>query len=791
MIEPLFSEVLPLLPLRNSVLFPGALVPINVGRPRSVRLVEESINRDRPWIAVVAQKQAETEDPSFSDVYLIGTVAKIMKVIRPSPGNYSVVVQGVARFRIVDALGKDPFMRARIERLHDPPLPLDWGSALLAELRDAFRRLREIYPGVRDSNSPIDNISDPLLAAYLIMSELMLPTSVKQAVLEAPDSELRVRMVIDVLLRQEKVHRAKKEITALVQEDFARHREIVLREQMRAIRRELGEEEDEDEIEQLRERVARARMPAEVERAARRQLKRMRSMSPHAAEYHVARTYVEWLLDIPWSKEASERFDLGEVRRVLDEDHCGLEAVKKRIVEFMAVRRIKRNLRGPILCFIGPPGVGKTSLAKSIARALSRPFCRVSLGGVQDEADIRGHRRTYVGSYPGRIAGALKQAGVMNPVMLLDEIDKMGTDGRGDPAAALLEVLDPEQNHAFLDHYLEVPLDLSQVFFIATANRKDTIPRALLDRMELIELSGYTQAEKRRIASDFIIPRLLREHGLNDVSLCFTPQAIDAIIEGYTREAGVRGLEQKLAAICRENALSIAEGRPRTEVVDEEEVRRILGPPRIEMPRAEKLGQIGVAASLAWTPYGGEVLFVEAQRMPGSGQLHLTGKIGEVMKESIAIALSFIRVKASSIGLPSDFLSKIDLHIHIPGGAFSKDGPAAGIAVFVALSSILTRLRVFPDVGMSGEITLRGHILPVQGIKEKCLAAYRAGLKRVLLPQRNAPDLGELPGEVRKGLEFVLVSKLEEVLSLVLDFETAPSGPASESRPSVPPPLLG
>ena len=496
---------------------------------------------------------------------------------------------------------------------------------------------------------------------------------------------------------------------------------------------------------------------------------------------------MEWLADLPWGKVTADRLDVNEARRVLDEDHHGLEKIKRRIVEYIAVRRLKSDIRGPILCFVGPPGVGKTSLAKSIARATGRNFVRVALGGVQDEAEVRGHRRTYVGAYPGRFVVGMKSAGAKNPVMLLDEIDKLASDGRGDPSAALLEVLDPEQNNTFTDHYLEVPLDLSNVLFIATANRKDTIPRPLLDRMEIIDLAGYTRDEKHHIAMDFLVPKQLREHGLTPDRLDFSGDAIDAIIDGYTREAGVRNLEQKVASVCRSVAVRLAEGEDVRQLSDAEHVRSVLGAPRFEPSVAEKLSHPGVATGLSWTPSGGELMFVEAQQMPGTGQVHLTGKIGDVMKESIAAAFSYIRVRSADLGLPNDFMSKMDIHVHLPNAAMPKDGPSGGIAVFVALSSMLTKLKVRPDVGMTGEITLRGHILPVTGIKEKCLAAHRAGLKHILVPKRNEPDMEDVPKEVRKDLEVHYVSRLDEILPLVLDLDSGPAGPAPAST-STPPP---
>jgi ATP-dependent Lon protease len=621
-----------------------------------------------------------------------------------------------------------------------------------------------------------------------VASDLGVPTGAKQQILEVLDVRERVRRVLEIVSRQAQVHKVKKEISTMVQEEMSRsQREFLLRQQMKTIRKELGEADDDDEVEMLRERLARAEMPVEADKAARKQLQRMRAMSPHGAEYQVSRNYVEWLADLPWGKVTADRLDVNEAKRVLDEDHHGLDKIKRRIVEYIAVRRLKSDIRGPILCFVGPPGVGKTSLAKSIARATGRNFCRVALGGVQDEAEIRGHRRTYVGAYPGRFVVGMKQAGARNPVMLLDEIDKLATDGRGDPGAALLEVLDPEQNNTFTDHYLEVPLDLSGVLFIATANRKDTIPRPLLDRMELIELAGYTRDEKHHIAMDFLVPKQLREHGLSPDRLDFSDDAIDAMIDGYTREAGVRNLEQKVASVCRSVAVRLAEGEDVRQLSDATHVREVLGAPRFERSIAEKLAHPGVATGLSWTPAGGELMFIEAQQMPGTGQLHLTGKIGDVMKESIAAAFSYIRVRSIDLGLPNDFLSKMDIHVHLPNAAMPKDGPSGGIAVFVALSSMLTKLKVRSDVGMTGEITLRGHVLPVSGIKEKCLAAHRAGLKHILLPKRNEPDMDDVPKEVKEDLQVHFVSKMDEVLPLVLDLDSGPAGPAPE-RASQPPP---
>jgi ATP-dependent Lon protease len=578
------------------------------------------------------------------------------------------------------------------------------------------------------------------------------------------------------------VLRVKQEISSMVEEEMSSsQREYLLRQQVKAIRRELGETDvDEDEIENLRERIALGRLPSEAEAAAKRELRRMGNMNAASSEYQVARTYVEWLADLPWAKKTPDRLDVQHARQVLDEDHYGLEKPKRRIVEYVAVRKLRRNGRAPILCFVGPPGVGKTSLARSIARASGRAFVRVSLGGVSDEAEVRGHRRTYVGAFPGRIISGLKKASSNNPVMILDEIDKLGTDQRGDPASALLEVLDPEQNHQFTDHYIDVPFDLSKVMFIATANQKSTIPGPLLDRMEVIELLGYTSREKLSIARDFLIPRQLSEHGLSPERLDFSDEAIDLLIDSYTHEAGVRKLEQQAAAVCRAVAVRLASGEDLSIMADPPFIESVLGAAKAKRQKPERVSRAGVATGLAWTAAGGDLLFVEATRMPGTGKLHLTGNMGDVLKESAAAAFTFVRARAGALGLAEDFVSHTDIHVHLPSGGVPKDGAAAGVPLFVALASALTQVKVRPDVAMSGEITLRGNVLKVGGIKEKCLAAHRAGVTRIVLPKRNAPDLEDVPDEVRDDLEICLVSTIDEVMGLVAEFETSGAPAAAE-----------
>jgi ATP-dependent Lon protease len=774
--EPLFGEELPVLPIRNAVLFPGAVAPFDVGREKSVALVEDIENLPQPIIAIFAQRDPATDDPKQTDLYPVGVAARVLKALKHSSGNYSLILQGLLRVRMESLVQSSPYLRARVTRLEQAKYDDIETEALAMSLRDIAKQVIQLMPELpREATSLIDSIGEPSQLADLVAANLDAPVEEKAQLLETIDVKERIRKVLRLLTRQLEILKMREKINSQIKEEMGRNqREYVLRQQLKAIKEELGEEDgDQGDLDVLDERITKANLPAEAEQVARKQLKRLRSMQVGSAEYTVVRTYIDWILDVPWSKETTDNLDIAEVRKVLDEDHSGLEKVKKRIVEYLAVRKLKKEKKGPILCLIGPPGVGKTSLGRSVARALGRKFVRVSLGGVHDEAAIRGHRRTYVGALPGQIIQGMKKAGTVNPVFMLDEIDKIGHDFRGDPAAALLEVLDPEQNDTFVDHYLEIPYDLSKVMFIATANVGDTIPAPLRDRMEIIEIPGYTRREKLDIARDHLVPKQLDEHGIKRDQLEVTTRALEHIIDYHTREAGVRNLERQIATVVRGIAVKIAEGENGPFRIDtEEDLRPFLGPPRFVSDVAERTSETGVATGLAWTAVGGEILFIEATRMHGSGKLQLTGQLGDVMKESAQAALSYVRTRAKMLGIPEDFLEKHDIHIHIPAGAMPKDGPSAGVTMMTALVSLLTGIRVRHDVAMTGEITLRGRVLPVGGIKEKVLAAHRAGIKRVILPERNLADLEEVPAEVKNELEFVSVSKMDEVLEAALEEPT-------------------
>jgi ATP-dependent Lon protease len=766
-------EVLPVLPLRNAVLYPAQVVPINVGRPRSVRLIEDLFGRERPYLAIAAQRKSDIEEPAFKDLYEVGVIAKVVKVIRLSAGSYSVVLQGASRMRILEPMGLEPYMRARVQRLHDRldrDVELD---ALGTTLRETTREVLELDSRVpRETAGILDNVREPGALADLIASNF--PTEVatiddKQQVLGTFDVKTRVKFVLQMVTRQLEMLKVKKEISSMVQEEMGKsQREFLLRQQLKAIREELGEGGEEDELEELRDRLAKAGLPSDVDKIAKKQLARLATIPHQSAEFGVTRNYLDWIADLPWSAKTDDKLDVAEVRRCLDEDHYGLEKIKKRIVEYIAVRKLAPEKKGPILCLIGPPGVGKTSLGRSIARSTGRKLHRISLGGVRDEAEIRGHRRTYVGALPGRVIQGLRKVKVKNPILQLDEVDKLGTDTRGDPAAALLELLDPEQNDTFTDHYLDVPFDLSKVMFLATANNRDTIPGPLLDRMEVIEIAGYTRQEKKRIAVDYVVPKLMQEHGLSPDRIEWTDEGVGAIVDSYTREAGVRSLEREIASVCRHVAMKVADGEDLRLTLDAAEVAKILGPMKYEPDVAEHKAQVGLVAGLAWTPSGGDLLFIECTTMPGKGGFTLTGNLRSVMQESAHAAWSYVRAHLPELQITPETQQKLAVHLHVPHGGTPKDGPSAGITMFTALVSRLTGCPVRHDVAMTGEITLRGLVLPIGGVKEKVLAAHRAGIKKVILPARNQRNLEDIPAEIRADLEIVFVKKVSEVLEHVL-----------------------
>jgi ATP-dependent Lon protease len=779
-----FGDELPVLPIRNAVLFPGAVAPFDVGREKSVALVEDVDNFPSPVIAIFAQKDPATDDPGADDLHQVGCAARVLKALKHSSGNYSLILQGLTRIKLEDVTQASPYLKAKVKKLEESGVDDDEAEALSMSLRDIAKQVIQLMPELpREAGSLIDSIQAPGALADLVAANLDAPVEEKAQLLETVDAKERIRKVLRLLTRQLEILKMRERINSQIKEEMGKNqREYVLRQQLKAIKEELGEDDgDQGDLDGIEERIAKAQLPTEAEQVAKKQLKRLRNMQVGSAEYTVVRTYLDWILDLPWHNATPDNLDIAAVRKVLDEDHYGLEKVKKRILEYLAVRKLKKDKKGPILCLIGPPGVGKTSLGRSIARSLGRKFHRISLGGVHDEAAIRGHRRTYVGALPGQIIQGMKKVGTINPVFMLDEVDKIGHDFRGDPAAALLEVLDPEQNNTFADHYLEIPFDLSNVMFVATANVADPIPPPLRDRMEILEIPGYTRNEKLAIARQHLIPKQIEEHGITKEQLVLEDTCVDEIIDHYTREAGVRTLERQIASVIRGVAVKIAEGdnTPR-KIATPDDVREFLGAPRYTSEVAERTEEPGVATGLAWTSVGGEILFIEATRMFGSGKLQLTGQLGDVMKESAQAALSYVRTNAEKFGIAKDFLEKSDIHIHIPAGAMPKDGPSAGVTMFTALVSMLTGVRVRHDVAMTGEITLRGRVLPIGGLKEKVLAAHRAGIKRVLIPERNKADLDEVPAEIKNDLEFIPIGKMDQLLEAALEEKLTPK-PAESS----------
>ena len=774
-----------ILPVRHTVLFPFAILPLNVGREKSIKLLNEVMAGDRS-IALVAQKDANLEDPAPADLFQVGTLGTILRMVRVAEDRLSILVQGVARVRVTEMTSTQPFLRARVEPLEDTLTPDVETDALAKTVAQQFERVVALSPNVPDEAGAAARSQEggPGRVADFIASLMDLPIDDKQKLLETLDVKERLRLLTGILGRDLQVLEVGQQIQETVRESLDKtQKEFLLRQQLEAIRKELGEGDDSQrDLEDLRERIEKAQMPPEVRREADRELTRLARIPPQAPEHTVARTFLEWMCEMPWNVITEDHLDLKHVRAVLDEDHYGLDKIKERILEFLVVRSYKKDARTPILCFVGPPGTGKTSLGKSIARALGRGFVRQSLGGVRDEAEIRGHRRTYIGALPGNIIRGIRRAASRNPVFMLDEIDKLGADFRGDPASALLEVLDPEQNTTFMDHYLDVPFDLSQVMFITTANYLDVVPHALRDRMEVIELSGYTDAEKLEIARRHLIPDAIRENGLESLSLTFTDDALRKVAREYTREAGLRNFEREITNLLRKAAKLVAEGKHPPREMNAQQVRELLGPERFEDEKPSKLDEPGAVLGLAWTPSGGEVLAIEATWMPGSKQLILTGQLGDVMRESAQAAMSFVRSHTGEYGIKPSFFEDIDIHIHLPAGAIPKDGPSAGIALASALISLLTRRKARVGIAMTGEITLLGHVLKVGGIKEKVLGAHRAGIHTVILPAENQGDLEEVPVEVRSQLIFVPVTHIQEVLTLVLEEKPASSASMHPSK---------
>jgi ATP-dependent Lon protease len=764
---------LPVLPLKNTVLFPYLLSPLLVNSPRSKRLIESVLLTPERLMLAVAVNRELDGSPGPDDVYRAGTVLRVVKMLKFPDDSYRLLVQGVARAAVESFVEEKPFLRARVHRLEETgDVKSVEVTALSRSVAQEFGALVVESPKLSDEIAVLaSNLDDPSKLADLVASNLELAVAGKQSFLEETDVPARLRRLLGEIAREREALKIESEIRDKVQSEMGRtQRDYMLRQQLEQIRKELGESEESDvEAERLRARIEAAGMPEEALKQAMRELDRLAQMPAAAAEHGVIRTYLEWMCDLPWSKQTEDRLDVTEARRILDEDHYDLEKVKDRIVEYIAVLSLKRDLKGPILCFVGPPGTGKTSLGRSIARALGREFVRASLGGVRDEAEIRGHRRTYVGAMPGRVLQGLRRAKTRNPVFLLDEIDKVGADFRGDPSSALLEVLDPEQNSAFSDHYVEVPFDLSQVLFVATANLMDPVPAALRDRMEVIELPGYTEEDKVEIARRYLLPRQREANGVAGVAFDLEDEALRVLIRSYTREAGVRNLEREIGRVARKVARRVAEeGLTGPVCVTADEVPALLGPVRYEPELAERAGRSGVAVGLAWTPAGGDILFVESTRMPGKGGLKLTGSLGDVMRESAEAARSWLRTHVAELGVTNETFTGSDIHLHVPAGAVPKDGPSAGVAMVTSLASLVTGRAAHPDVAMTGEITLRGKVLPVGGIKEKVLAAKRAGIRRVILPEQNRSDVAEIQADLLKGLELEYVGTIDEALSHTL-----------------------
>jgi ATP-dependent Lon protease len=771
-----FPATLPVLPLKETVVFPESMTPLAIGQDRSVKLIEDVVSGER-LLALITVRNEEADQPGWDDLYDVGTAAVVHKMIKVPDGTLRILVQGLRRIRLEGRTQTDPYLVGEFSEVPDVLEESREVEALTRNVQGLFARVIGLVPYLPEElQIAAANVEDPSALCNLVASTLRLKPEEKQKLLELADVHARLREISAILNRELEVFELGSKIQSQVQEEMEKgQREFFLRQQLKAIQEELGEGDAEQaEINELRARFAEMDLPEEVQKAADRELARLEKLPAAAAEYGVIRTYLDWLVTLPWDKTTPDHLDLKRAKKVLDEDHFDLEKVKERILEYLAVSKLKNDLYGPILCFVGPPGVGKTSLGQSVARTLGRKFPRLSVGGVRDEAEIRGHRRTYIGAMPGTIIRAIRDAESLNPVVLIDEIDKMGADFRGDPASAMLEVLDPEQNKSFRDHYLDLPFDLSKVLFICTANTLDTIPSPLLDRMDVIHLSGYTEDEKFGIARKYLVPKQLEAHGLGGGRVTISDKALRLIIREYTREAGVRNLERQIAAVLRKAAREVAEGKTKAKTlrIDERRTRNWLGPRRFSGEVRKRTSEPGVATGLAFTAVGGDVLFIEATAYPGKGRLTITGQLGEVMQESAQAALSWVRSHAETLGVEPAWFTEHDIHIHVPAGAVPKDGPSAGVTMATAIASLVRGEPVSEDVGMTGEITLSGQVLPIGGVREKVLAAERAGLKRVVVPSENEPDLEELPPETKKELEFVLVDSIDEVFDAAFDGRT-------------------
>jgi ATP-dependent Lon protease len=781
---------LPILPLKETVVFPESMTPLAIGQERSIKLIDDVVGGDR-LLALVTVRDPDAETPGWDDLYDVGTAAVVHKMIRVPDGTLRVLVQGLRRIRVARHVSDDPYLVAELVELPDHVEETKELEAITRNVQALFGRIIALVPYLPEElQLAAANVDDPSALASLVASTLRLKTDEKQRLLELVDVEQRLREVSVILNRELEVFELGTKIQSQVQSEMEKgQREFFLRQQLKAIQTELGEDDpDKAELEELRLRIDELTLPEEAARAARRELSRLERLPAAAAEYGVIRTYLDWIATLPWGTTTEDKLDLKHAREVLDADHFDLEKVKDRIIEFLAVSKLRGDASGQILCFVGPPGVGKTSLGQSIARTLERKFARLSVGGVRDEAEIRGHRRTYIGAMPGSIIRALRDAESMNPVLLIDELDKMGADFRGDPASAMLEVLDPEQNRTFRDHYLDLPFDLSKVLFVCTANTIDTIPAPLLDRMDVISLSGYTEDEKVGIAKRYLVPKQVEAHGLTAERLTISEKALRLVIREYTHEAGVRGLERRIADLCRKAARKVAEGFDGKVRVDERRVRAWLGPRRYSGEVRRRTADPGVATGLAYTAAGGDVLFIEAQAYAGKGRLTITGQLGEIMQESAQAALSWVRSHTEQLGVPATWFSEHDIHIHVPAGAVPKDGPSAGVTMATALASLVQGTPVSPEVGMTGELTLTGQVLAIGGLREKVLAAQRAGLKRIVLPRENEQDLEDIPAEIKRELDFVLADSIEDVLAVAFDrnadaahVRTSPAAAAARS----------